>query len=84
MERVGSRREEVENEEEEDINIYQTPTKGPWKIAMSSPSNKRVTFSATKYSTLREQDLLEVGDAGEGYADAAGPTDRGAEMQIYL
>ena len=84
MERGGSRREEVENEEEEDINIYQTPTKGPWKIAMSSPSNKRVTFSATKYSTLREQDLLEVGDAGEGYADAAGPTDRGAEMQIYL
>jgi len=56
----GEEEEGEEDEEEEgngngnDPSGYTTPKKGPWKIAQTSPTNnKKVKFSAAKYSALQ-------------------------------
>ena len=54
---AGEGEEEGEDEEEgngNDPSGYNTPKKGPWKIAQTSPTNnKKVKFSAAKYSALQ-------------------------------
>ena len=55
-EEEGEDDEEGEEEEgnDNDPSGYNTPKKGPWKIAQTSPTNnKKVKFSAAKYSALQ-------------------------------